>query len=283
MTKAIARTLVFICVVFSSSAFAEIVETQMRVPVAFTWRNEPVAQDVIVTRFQDSDRKPSRFVVILHGRAVKPEDRAAAGRTRFSDIARDLASQGYAVFVPTRIGYGDTGGPDIEITGPCNDKNYVRGMARATDIMVQVIDTLRKDPDIGNSAGYVIGQSVGGFMSMALAARNVPRIVAYVNFSGGSGGNPKEKPAQPCEPDKLAQAFATYGATARAPTLWLYSENDKFWGAELPREWFAAFRKAGGRGRFVSLPPYGEDGHMSFIRNRPAWRETVLQFLQNPQ
>jgi dienelactone hydrolase len=263
---------------------AEIVETSFKLPVSIAWRDgATLKQDVIVTRFQDSERKPSRFMLILHGRAGTPAERASYGRTRFVDIARDYAAQGYAVFVPTRIGYGDTGGPDIEDTGRCNAKDYVTGMAPATESVLQIIAAIRKEPDIGNSSGVIIGQSVGGLLSASLAARNVPRVVAYVNFAGGSGGDPKGRPAQPCGPDKLAQAYAQFGRTARTPVLWLYSPNDLYWGADLPREWFAAFKKAGGRGRFVALPPYGDDGHQSFTRNRAAWRDTVAQFLQTPQ
>lgn len=262
---------------------AEIVETPFKIPVTVTLRDGSALQhDVIVTRFQDNERKPSRFMVILHGRAGTPSERSAYGRTRFAEIARDFATQGYAVFVPTRIGYGDTGGPDIEDTGRCNAKDYASGMAPATDEVLQIIAAIRKEPDIGNSSGVIIGQSVGGLLSVSLAARNVPRVVAYVNFAGGSGGDPKGRPGQPCDPTKLSQAYAQFGAKARTPVLWLYSANDLYWGPDLPREWFAAFKKAGGRGRFVALPPHGDDGHSSFTRNRAAWRETVTQFLQSP-
>lgn len=264
-------------------ARADIVETQMRVPVTIRLNDgAPLTHDVIVTRFQEDERKPSRFMVILHGRAGTASERAAYGRTRFAEIARDFARQGYAVFVPTRIGYGDTGGPDVEDTGRCHAKDYVAGIAPATDEVMQLIAAVRKMPEIGNSSGVIVGQSVGGLLTVSLAARNVPRVVAYVNFAGGSGGDPKGRPGQPCGPDKMAEAYAHFGAKARSPVLWLYSPNDLFWGADLPREWFAAFKKAGGPGRFVALPPYGEDGHQSFSRNQAAWRETVVQFLRNP-
>lgn len=268
----------------SGACLAEIVETRMYIPVAITLRDgTPVAQDVIVTRFEDDERKPSRFMVILHGRAGTETERKAQGRARFGDIAREFAGQGYAVFVPTRIGYGETGGPDAEDTGRCDAKDYAAGMAPAVDEVQQIIAAIRKEPNIGNSAGVIIGQSVGGLLTTALAARNVPRIVAYVNFSGGSGGDPRNRPGQPCGPDRMAQAFAQFGAKARTPVLFLYSPNDLFWGPDHPRAWFAAFRGAGGRGRFIALPPFGKDGHMSFTGNRDAWRETVRQFLKNPQ
>jgi dienelactone hydrolase len=273
----------FILLFAMAPARAEIIETSFKLPVNIVWRDgAALKHDVIVTRFQDNERKPSRFMVILHGRAPTSAERSAYGRTRFVDIARDFAAQGYAVFVPTRIGYGDTGGPDIEDTGRCDAKDYVTGMAPATESVLQIIAAIRKEPEIGNSSGVIIGQSVGGLLTVSLAARNVPRVVAYVNFAGGSGGDPKSRPGQPCGPDKLAQAYGQFGRKARTPVLWLYSSNDLYWGPDLPREWFAAFKKAGGRGRFVALPAYGHDGHQSFSRNRAAWREPVAQFLQNP-
>lgn len=284
MNARIAQSLFFIACIFSSVAQAEIVETQMRVPVTIALRDgSPLTQDVIVTRFQDSERKPSRFMLILHGRAGTPAERKAQGRARYTDIARDFAAEGYAVFVPTRIGYGDTGGPDAEDTGRCDAKDYVAGTAPAADEMLQLIAAIRKEPGIGNSSGVIVGQSMGGLLTTALAARNVPRVVAYVNFAGGSGGDPKGRPAQPCGPDRLRAAYAHFGAKARTPVLWLYSANDRYWGEQLPREWYAAYKKAGGRGAFIALPPNGDDGHSSFTRNRAAWREPVERFLQNPQ
>lgn len=284
MAKRIASFFFFACCFSSFAARADIVETQMRVPVSIHLRDgSPLTQEIVVTRFQDSERKPSRFMLILHGRAGTPSERKAQGRVRYADIARDFAAQGYAVFVPTRIGYGETGGPDAEETGRCDAKDYINGMAPAVDAMMQLISVIRAEPGIGNSSGVIIGQSVGGLLTTALASRNVPRVVAYVNFAGGSGGNPKEKPGQPCGPDRLRDAYAAFGAKARTPVLWLYSANDRYWGEALPREWFAAYKKSGGRGRFIALPPNGDDGHSSFTRNRPAWGETVTQFLQSPQ
>lgn len=284
MERWIARVLIVFGCFVSPVAHAEITETQMRVPVSIALRDgSPLTQEVVVTRFQDSERKPSRFMLILHGRAGTPAERKAQGRARYTDIARDFAEQGYAVFVPTRIGYGDTGGPDAEDTGRCDAKDYVTGTAPAADEILQIIAAIRKEPGIGNSAGVIVGQSMGGLLTTALAARNVPRVVAYVNFAGGSGGDPKGRPAQPCGPEKLTQAYGQFGAKARTPILFLYSANDRYWGEELPREWFAAYRKAGGRGRFIALPAHGDDGHSSFTRNRAAWREPVMKFLQNPQ
>src|SRR5262249_55606228 len=75
------------------------------------------------------------------------------------------------------------------------------------------------------------------------------------------------------------ELFATYAATARIPTLWLYSENDKYWGPTLPRSWLETFTEHGGRGQFVQLPPYKADGHPIFTGNPQAWRPAVEEFL----
>lgn len=284
MNQLFSKLLFVLLIASPVASHAEIVERQFRVPVTVALEGQPrFSHDVIVTAFQDNQRKPSRFMIILHGRAGTAAERAAYGRSRFVDVAQEFAAQGYAVFVPTRIGYGDTGGPDIEETGRCNAKDYVGGMVPATDEVIQLIAAIRKLPDMGQSAGVIVGQSVGGLLATSLAARKPPRVIAYVNFAGGAGGDPKKKPGQPCEPAKLTSAFAQFGAKARTPSLWLYSSNDLYWGPDYPREWFAAYRKAGGRVRFVALPPYGTDGHQSFSRNRDGWRDAVMQFLRNPQ
>jgi hypothetical protein len=62
--------------------------------------------------------------------------------------------------------------------------------------------------------------------------------------------------------------------------LWLYSVNDKFWGEQLPKDWFAAFQKAGGKGQFISLPAYKEDGHSIFRGDLNAWKNDFEKFIK---
>ena len=68
-------------------------------------------------------------------------------------------------------------------------------------------------------------------------------------------------------------------AHRRASTLWLYSENDKNWGAAVPRLWHKAFLERGGTGRFVQLPSYKADGHPIFTGNPAAWKPAFEEFL----
>ena len=108
---------------------------------------------------------------------------------------------------------------------------------------------------------------------------NPPGVVAAINFAGGSGGDPKGRPQNPCSQPALERTFQTYGAQAKVPMLWVYTENDMYFGPQLPRQWHAAFTKAGGKASFVQFPPHGEDGHSLFTRFPQVWQPAVSEFL----
>ena len=72
----------------------------------------------------------------------------------------------------------------------------------------------------------------------------------------------------PTTPDAITAAItdaAAAGRTAKAKMLWLYAQNDKYWGAELPRQWAAAYSGAGGKVDFEMLPPVGDDARHDLV------------------
>ena len=237
-----------------------------------------------VTVFREETRERSPFLVLNHGRAANAADRAKLGRARYSENSRYFVGRGFAVFVPTRIGYGVTGGPDVEYTGNCQMRDYPPGYEASAQQSLVVIEYARSRPYVDAARGVAVGQSFGGATAIALAAKAPPGVVAAVNFAGGGGGNPVTQPERPCFPERLAQLFASYGKTARIPTLWLYAENDRYFGAKLPLEWFEAFRAAGGNGEFVPLPKLdpalGDDGHATFTRAPSTWQPHFEAFLR---
>jgi dienelactone hydrolase len=184
------------------------------------------------------------------------------------------------VVVPTRIGYGVTGGEDVEDTGNCNRKNYPPGYDAAAVQSLQILALVRKRADVLPDRTLVVGQSFGGTTAITLAAKNPAGVVAALNFAGGGGGNPLTQPQQPCGTQQLKRMFADYGRTARIPSLWVYTENDQWMGPKYPREWFEAFKAEGGVGEFVLFPPNGKDGHSLFSQAPEVWRPTVLEFLR---
>jgi len=240
-----------------------------------------VKRDIMVTVFyDDATPQPWPVLILNHGRAGTTQGRADLGRAQYSVASRWFVERGFLVAVPTRIGYGVTGGPDIEDTGYCAQKNYPPGYAAAAAQTVTVLEWLRTRKEVARDRAVVAGQSFGGTTAITVASMNVPGVRATINFAGTGGGDPKGRPDDPCAAWKLKELFAGYGKTSRIPTLWIYSENDHYSGPKLPREFFEGFREAGGAGEFVQFPPTGEDGHSLFTREPGWWQPKVLEFLK---
>ena len=273
---------VAIAVALCGGAEAKLVEEQADVPVEVEdGFGKAIAMPIKVSFFvDDRTAAPHPLLVINHGRASESAVRAAMGRYRPAEIVRWFARQGFVVAVPTRIGYGQTGGEDVEDSGACTRKTYAPGFQAAAQQTLAVIDAAGARADTLKDRTVVVGQSYGGATSVAVAALNPPGVVAAINFAGGGGGNPKTSAREPCAPVALERLYAGYGRSARVPMLWIYTENDQYWGAEYPKAWLAAFRDGGGRAEFVQFPPHGDDGHSLFTRAPAVWQPTVREFLR---
>ncbi|MEK8053541.1 alpha/beta fold hydrolase [Ideonella sp. DXS22W] len=262
---------------------AALSEQVLQVPVSVVdaW-GKAVEQPITVTLFHEAAaRAPRPLLLLNHGRAPKAADRAAMGRARYSAVVPWLVAQGFTVAVPTRIGYGVSGGPDVEDSGAaCDRKNYPPGYRAAATQTLAVVQALQDRPEVQPGRTVVMGQSYGGATAVAVAALNPPGVVAAINVAGGGGGNPETQPQRPCATPQLERLFAEYGRTARLPMLWIYTENDQFFGPAYPRAWFAAFREAGGRAEFTQFPPHGDDGHSLFTRFPKVWQPRVAEFLR---
>ncbi|MFL6664340.1 MAG: dienelactone hydrolase family protein [Rhizobacter sp.] len=274
--------MVLVAVAASTAAPARLREHQVDLPVAVVNAyGKAVSQSITLTIFfNDATPAPRPLIVLNHGRAVEAADRAALGRVRLNDASRWFAGLGFAVAVPTRLGYGVSGGEDVEDSGECPRKNYPPAYAAAAQQTLAVLEYMQAQPDVSKARGVVLGQSFGGTTSIAVAGLNPPGVVATINFAGGGGGNPNTRPGAPCAPHLLENLFADYGKTARLPTLWIYTENDRYMGPRYPRQWFDAFKAAGGVGEFVQLPPHGQDGHLLFSRFPASWHPLVAEFLR---
>jgi dienelactone hydrolase len=233
-----AQILVAVLSIFCSPVWAKIVEEQfsLDVQVRNAWGKDYAGPIVVTTFVDDQTPSPRPIIVIGHGRPVLPQERAATGRARFSQTSRWFAERGFIVAVPTRVGYGVSGGEDVEDSGPCNRKNYPPAYEAAAVQTVAVIEAIKKRPDANPSKVVVMGQSFGGTTAIAVSAKPVDGLIAAINFAGGGGGNPIERPGDPCSTYGLRSLFAGYGKAARIPTLWAYSENDLWMGAKYPRE-----------------------------------------------
>jgi dienelactone hydrolase len=262
---------------------SEIKERVVKVPVKIedTYR-KVIAREITVSVFEQAGRAPYPLLVLSHGRpGTAAAVRQSYARVRYSEASTHFASLGYSVWVPTRIGYGVSGtDEDPEDSGACGSKNYPPGYAAATEQVLQVIAYATRLPEIDGSRIVSIGQSFGGATSISLASRGPAGLLAAINFAGGGGGEPNTRRGEPCDSFRLAELFAGYGKTARIPTLWIYTENDRYFAPRHARSWYDAFRAQGGNGELVLLPPHGEDGHLLFARGFSVWKPIVERFLQ---
>jgi dienelactone hydrolase len=233
------------------------------------------------TLFQPPGAGPFPVVVLSHGSPARARDRDVMGRYRVIPQVREFLRLGFAVLVPMRRGYGASPGDYAESFGPCSeDARFDRsGAASARDVL-SAIDYVRTRPSLDARRIVLAGQSAGGFASLATAAQSPPGVVAVINLAGGRGGNGRD--GVPCAPKAMASVLARFAATTQAPVLWLYAENDKYFGPATSRAWHAAFEQAGGKGRYVLSPSFGEDGHLLFYAadGIPVWSPVVQAFLR---
>jgi dienelactone hydrolase len=256
-------------------------ETTIEIPVSVVdAKGTPVSRAVVTTVVALATPARRPFLLLLHGRPTNAKDMARFGRADYPANARYFARLGFVVFVPTRIGYGVTGGPDLEYSGPCEQKDYARGVIPALDESAALIGAIRERPDVDAAHGLVVGDSYGGLLAVGLAQRAPAGVQGAVNVSGGDGGDVPARIDAPCAPDRLAALFARFGTHEQLPTLWLYSANDRLWGPRNPMLWFGAYTAAGGHGTFGALPADKNNGHYIFNRNAPAWHPAFESFLR---
>jgi len=243
-----------------------------RLPVSVTdlaGRRETV--DIALTSYRPNGPGPFPLVVMSHGRG-KPEVRRQLGRVRYDVLARYFVNKGFAVLVPTRVGYGETYGDfDPEGAGSCATLRVDQVSTAASDQVLATVEFARRLPWADTQRWIAAGQSVGGLATMAVAWRNPPGLVATINFSGGSGGVPDLRPGQPCAPQNTERLWRNQAGSARTPSLWFYWENDRYWGAEVPRRWARAWEEGGGVLSFHQLPAAGKDGHGGLSQDMEHW------------
>ncbi len=236
---------------------------------------ERVQLDALVTR--PSDGKPAPLVLLNHGSPRDADERAKMSPTGQGAQSLAFARRGYAAVAIMRRGFGLTGGAFAEAPGPCNAREYVRASKSAARDVLGAIDALKREPWVDPTRIVLVGHSAGGMTVLASAAEAPPGVVATLSFAGGRGS---DAPDHVCQPERLVASVRGFGATAKAPSLWVYAENDHFFAPPLVREMFDAYRAGGAPGELRFVPPYADDGHAFFSR-APAeeWWALVAPFL----
>ena len=231
---------------------------------------------------------PFPVVVFSHGRAPLAADRARLRVGISNAQLRYWLARGDAVVAPIRPGYGATGGGDPENSGAhfdkfgqCTTAGDFRKTAIAGERTVEAtLAWLHSQPWADVHHVLLVGQSVGGLTTVAAGSQRLEGVVGYINFAGGTGGNPTLSPGRSCNPEQLSEIYRVLGRQTTLPNLWIYAENDEFWGPNVPVAWHAAFAAGGSHTTFVHAPPvatgsaHGLSSHAS-----PLWAPYVETFL----
>jgi len=252
---------------------------------------------MVVTWFVPAGKGPFPVVLFSHGR---PPGKSGRERLELGVSRSQLhfwLGKGVAVVSPLRPGYGQSTGGDVEQSGVhhdaqgrCTSTPDYRKTADAAALSIRAaLQWIALQPWADAKDVLLVGQSVGGLGTVAAAAQRLPGVVGYINFAGGSGGNPERTPGVSCDPGQIQAMFASYGKATTVPGLWIYATNDQYWGADVPVAWHAAFAQGGSRTTFVHAPAVADgDGH-GLSRHDPAlWAPAVdafiagLHFLRSP-
>jgi dienelactone hydrolase len=233
---------------------------------------------------------PFPLVIMNHGVSLNPRDRSFFPPVEFRDAAKWFANRGYLVVAPVGTGYGASAidipehglyGPFFSKVGKCSNPNFRAPGLAVAQVDLWIIDYMAAEKRIIPTGVIVVGQSAGGWASIALSSLNPPQVKAIIVFAAGRGGRIDGKPNNNCAPDRLVETTAEFGRTSRVPMLWIYIENDTFFGPALSKRMHEAFSAAGGKAEYHLVPPFGDDGHF-LIGSRdavPIWSPLVAKFL----
>ena len=242
---------------------AELSDETYSVPV-IDGRHHTVSVRARVCRYVSDT--PARVVIINHG---APPNSAERPRMKLGsceqEAARWFLTRGYVVVQFLRRGYGESGGEWAEDYGRCSTPDFAHAgveTARDIDAVARYVQTL---PFTKHDGVVVVGQSAGGWGTIAYDGFPHPNVIAFVVMAGGRGGHSDNVPNQNCRPDLLAQAAGRFGKTATTPMLWIYAANDSFFGPRIAEAMWKAFTAAGGKADLRQLGPFDGDGHHLFF------------------
>jgi dienelactone hydrolase len=251
----------------------EVLRTQATVKDMFG-RQETMP--VPITVYRPAGDGPYPLVVFNHGRATDAK-RASQGRYRPEMAARYLVAKGFVVLVPNRIGYWQTFGSfDPEYSG-CKGIDAM-SMAASNQVLA-TLEFAKTLPYADTSRWLVAGQSVGGLTTVATVGRAPAGLLGGINFAGGTGGDPDTRPGRPCNPVAMSQYWGEIAKNAKVPMLWLYWENDKYWGPDHPKVWHRAWVEGGAQATFAGFGPSGSNGHFGLNEDMDHWLPVVDEFL----
>jgi dienelactone hydrolase len=283
---ALCALLVALCVIAVMPAHAQEQTSRPRPEIVMV---EFGAKKMVTEVYKPQGVEPFPVIVYAHGRAGDEVDRHKLASPIPRGHVRYWLKKGFAVVASLRPGYGETGGSDREssgarydVFGNCRSRpDFETPATHAQEAMLATVNWVRAQPWARRDFIILEGTSMGGLAVVATAAVNPAGVVGYINFAGGAGGDPQRAPGRSCGVADMAKLITAFGHTTRVPGLWLYAQNDMYWGADAPRTWHDAFAAAGGRADFIVTAPVPDtDGHQLLLRGGKLWSVHTDRFVR---
>ncbi len=159
-----------------------------------------------VTMYSPSGAGPFPLIVLNHGHdGISYPMSWDQPRWRPSLIAREFVRRGYAVAVPMRSGYAKSGSRPVG-----------HFLIQHADV-IDVLKSLHHVPTLDMSRVVLVGQSLGGAVTMMLASRkgDIAGLKGVINFAGAMGPN--------IPFDAVLRAVSR---PENVPALWIYGDTD---------------------------------------------------------
>lgn len=255
-------------VVAWSRGASELLETDLRED------GHTIRLEVVI--FKPPGSGPFPLAVFHHGSVGTYATSGLIKQTWVSlEVADFLNKRGWLVAFPQRRGRGKSDGRYEEEQNSFGDlAKALAGADRALIDIGAANAALRRRQDVSPGPVLVGGQSRGGALSIACAGTDSEQILGVINFVGGWFS---EKAPNA---ELVNQTLLERGAHFDRSTIWLYGQGDKFYSLSHSRKNFAAFERAGGRGKFVEFNVSSDIGH-NVIHYPDLWEGPVGDYLNS--
>jgi len=222
------------------------------------------------TVFKPDGAGPFPIAVINHGKAPIPPH--TQSRYRPMSGARYFLQRGYLVAVPMRQGFSRSTG--MYVGAGCNIED--NGRAQAEDVQA-TLDYLVTLPYADRNNIVVVGQSHGGWTTLAFGTLNYPGVKGLVNFAGGL----RQEGCAAWE-GTLSRIAGSYAKSTAVRSLWFYGDNDSYFSPPLFQSMHASYTANGGKASLVAFGKFRSDAHSLFgsRAGESIWQGETSKFLR---
>jgi dienelactone hydrolase len=251
---------------------------QRMIPTPWTETGEKVALEMLV--FKPVGVGPFPTLVMNHGSTGQGDNKDLFKQTWSANfLTTYFLKKGWQVVYPQRRGRGqsdglyDEGFDSRRSRYSCVLDESLKGLDRAVEDLDVVMNFLLQMDQVDPKQIYMGGQSRGGVLSVAYAARKPEIFKGILNFVGGWMNDR-------CTDGKaINRAAFVRGASYGKSTLWLYGHDDSFYTVRHMRDNFEAYVSQGGKGEFVELRVPGQMNGHGVIHFPETWIPKVEDFI----